>query len=252
KKISDEEYVWAELGLVGIYLNLIEIEERKISFGELKVSHAVIDIKLNEKKSDRPTKEIPQEVIEKLLHTVKTLPFHVDTMLLENILINYNNREINLKRFKIFEEDEKLTSRFHVSNLGVIDNIKIDEIWSDLHFDRKNINIQRLRIQHDIHHILLRGEVIDYPKLETAKVSLKGDSKLYLNATHRQLELPKFINISDGVASILFSLEYEKDKYEVSSELFVEKLRTNLIDAEELRAGVNFKDGVLKVDHFQL
>src|SRR5690606_9227052 len=89
-------------------------------------------------------------------------------------------------------------------------------------------------------------------KLETAKVSLKGDSKLYLNATHRQLELPKFINISDGVASILFSLEYEKDKYEVSSELFVEKLRTNLIDAEELRAGVNFKDGVLKVDHFQL
>src|SRR5690606_33378003 len=38
KQISDNEYVSAEMGLVGIYLSLIEIEERKISFGELKVS----------------------------------------------------------------------------------------------------------------------------------------------------------------------------------------------------------------------
>lgn len=253
KQISDNEYVSAEMGLVGIYLSLIEIEERKISFGELKVSHAVLDIKLNEKKNEQPAKkEIPQHVIDNLFNTIQSLPFHVETLLLENTLVNFNEREINLKRFKIFEEDGKLTSRFHVSNLDVIDNIKIDEVWGDLHIDKKNISVQRLRIQHDVHQMLLRGEVINYPKLETAKISLKGDSKIYLNATHRQLELPEFIDISDGIASILFSAEYEKDNYSLNSELFIERLGTNLLDADELRAGINFNNGSLKVEHLQV
>ncbi|HLT22685.1 MAG TPA: translocation/assembly module TamB domain-containing protein [Bacteriovoracaceae bacterium] len=253
KKINDEEYIWAEMGLIGIYLSLIEIEERKISLGELKVSHAVLDIKLKEGKEAKATKEeIPEEVIENVFKTVENLPFHVDTLLLENTLINYNDREINLKRFKVFEQDGKLTSRFHVSNLSIINEIAIDEIWGDLHVDRKNVSIQRLKIQHDIHQMLLRGEVLNYRKLSTAKVSLKGDSKIYLNATHRQFELPDFIKINGGVASTLFGIEYEKDNYSVSSELFIERLNSNLLEVDELRAGLSFKNGVLDVNHFSV
>lgn len=252
KEISENEKYWAELGLIGIYLNLIEIEERKISFGELKVSHAVIDIIRKKEEDKQVLQEIPRETIEQAFKVIEKLPFHVDTLLFENTLVQYNDREINLKRFKIFEEDGKLTSRFHISNLSVISNVMIDEIWGDLQIDRNNISLQRLKVQHDIHQMLLRGEIENYPKLKKSKVSVKGDAKVYLNATHRQIELPDFINISDGVASTLFEAEYADEEITLSSELFVENLKSNLINAQELRAGVKYVAGNLDLNHFQV
>ena len=249
KQISDTEKFGAEMGLIGIYLNLIEIEERKLSFGELKVSHAVIDIKLNEKSDSKSMQEIPKEAIDQVFKTIENLPFHVDTLIFENTLVNYNKREINLKRFKVFEESGNLTSRFHVSNLSLLPGIMIDEIWGDLHVDRNNVSIQRLKIQHDIHQILLRGEIKNYPKLKNAQVSLKGDSKLYLNATHRQIELPEFVKIKDGIASALFEVEYDQENVNASAELFIENLKSNILNSDELRAGLKYENGILNLNH---
>lgn len=249
KQISDKEYIWAELGQVGIYLSLIEIEERKISFGELSVDQAVVDIRINEKKKKKkksePPAEIPKEVIDKVFETVQNLPFHVDTLLLENTLVNYNGKEINLKRFKIFEEKGKLTSRFHVSNLSLVENMKIDEIWGDLEVGRENILIQRLKIQHDIHQVLLKGEVEEYAKLTRARASVKGESKIYLNASHRQMKLPDFLKIDGGVASVLFDINYDENNYGADVEIFIEKLKSNILKADELRGRIAFKDGNL-------
>lgn len=248
KKTSQDDYFWAEMGLVGLYLNLIEIEERKISLGELKISHAVIDIKKKDDQESAPLTEIPEDMINKVFQTIEHLPFHVDTVLLENTLINFNEGEINLRRFKIFEEGGNLTSRFHISNLTLNEGLVVDEVWGDLYVDRKNITIQRLKAQHDIHQLLLRGEIKDYPKLKAAHINLKGDSKIFLNATHRQIELPDFIKIEGGTASTLFNLEFHDGHYDIKSDLYVESLKSNILEAKELRASIALKDGVMDLN----
>lgn len=252
KKISDSEFVWAELGLVGVYLSLIEIEERKLSLGELKISHAVIDIEINEKNEDEKVGKDTKEIIDNIFDQIENLPFHIDRVLLENTLVNFNQREINLKRFKIFEQAGKLTSRFHISNLNIIENLQIDEVWGDLLVDRENISIERLKLHHDIHQLLLSGEVVNYPQPHQAKFSLKGESRIYLNATHRQFELPQFLEIKGGVASILFDAQYSNEQYQVSSEVYLEKLDANVFKADELRAGINLKNGVLDLNHLSV
>ena len=61
KKFGPDERFKAEFGKLGFYINLYEIEERKLSFGEIRIIDSVIDFRFPKK--DEPLKEIDASVI---------------------------------------------------------------------------------------------------------------------------------------------------------------------------------------------
>src|SRR5690606_25924216 len=81
KEISENEKIEAEFGKLGFYIRLIEFEERKLTFGEIRIADSVIKvIQPENQKSD--LKEIEQSLIDDIFEKSSKLPVRVDTLLI--------------------------------------------------------------------------------------------------------------------------------------------------------------------------
>src|SRR5690606_25228599 len=63
KEISETEKFNAEFGKLGFYISLIEFEERKLTFGEIRIADSVISITQDTDDKKEEIKEIDQKII---------------------------------------------------------------------------------------------------------------------------------------------------------------------------------------------
>jgi len=249
KKLEDGN-VEAQLGKIGVYLNLFEIEERRLVFGEINISDSVIEVTKPESKE--PLTEIDQKVINNAFDTFDHLPVRINTIILENTKISLNHDLLDIKRFKVFKQDNGLVARFHVANINPDPklNFILDEIWGDLKINRHNINIQRLKIQHDVQSVVVKGKVENYRLLKNAKASISGESHLYLKNIKDLYTLSNGVVINDGVSELRFDIHYAKSK--LSGEIFTitKDLDSSVLDAEKLEIGLAVQNDEILLSSF--
>lgn len=252
KQISEEESFEAELGRVGFYISLLEIEEKKLTLGEIRISDSLIQYK--SPPSSKELKEIEIEKINKLFDLSNNMPIGVDTLLIENSNIIVNHELLEARRIKIFKKGDSFITRFHVTNLkpSAEKSIKIDEAWGDAEVSRKNINVYRLKIQQDVHSLLVKGKIKNYHKLKGAEFNLVGESQIYLRNLPATFDLPEFISISDGILNISFKTNYLNNELSATSDIVIDGIETNLLKAEEIRSSLEFKNQQLLVNSLEL
>lgn len=252
KKISETESFEAELGKVGFYISLLEIEEKKLTLGEIRVSDSLVNYR--SAPSTEKLKEIDTDKINKFFDISNDMPIGVDTLLIENSSIIVNHDLLEARRIKIFKKDDSFITRFHVTNLkpSAEAPFKIDEAWGDAKFSRKDINIYRLKIQQDVHSLLVKGKIKNYPKLTGAELNLIGESQIYLRNIPALVDLPDFIDINDGILNLSFKARYQDEDFLVSTDILADKIDTNLIKAEEIRSKLEFKNKKILVNSLEL
>lgn len=252
KKISEEESFEAELGKIGFYISFLEIEEKKLTLGEIRVSDSLINLQFPQ--SGEEMKEIESEKINKIFDISNNMPIGVDTLLIENSNIIANHDLLEARRIKIFKKGDSFITRFHVANIKpTADNpFKLDEVWGDAEITRRGINIYRLKIQQDVHSLLVKGRVDNYPKLKGAEFNLVGESQIFLRNIPATIELPDFIDINDGVLNFSFKTSYQQNAFLAKADIVIEDIDTNLIKAEEIRSGVEIKDQKLLLNTVEL
>ena len=242
KKIAEDESFEAEFGKLGFYINLIEIEEKKLSFGEIRIMDSVIDYKFPKK--DDELKEIDQKVIDQVFDLSNKLPVRVDTLLIENTLIIANHELMEAKRLKIFKKDDSFITRFHLSNIkpSADSDFTLDEIWADAEITRRNVNIYRLKIQHDVQSFIVKGKIRDYRLLKNATGEINGESHLHLKNLGSEFDFPEMVKILRGNSLLSFNIKYKDSKLSGSSKISLNDFRSNMFYADNLEAVLAFEN----------
>ena len=251
KDLGEGKKLKAELGRLGFYIGLIELEERKLTLGEIRISDSLIEYNFPVKE-EVELKQLDQKMIDMVFNADKNLPIRVDTILLENSIIHANHDVLEAKRLKVFKRGKAFMTRFHLSNLrpSADSDFQLDEVWGDAEITRKDINLQRLRIQHDVHTLLVKGKINNYPLLKSAEASLMGEASLYFNQLSKYLDLPADIKVGDGFAHINFNLSLKDQKIEGTTDLAINDLKSNLIYAKQVVASLKLQNEILTLKKF--
>jgi len=253
KKNEANKSFHAEFGKLGFYIGLIELEEKKLSLGEIRISDSIVNYNAPED-NEKPIEKIDEKIINQVFDFSNNLPFRIDTVLLQNCKVHINHDLLEAKRLKIFKKRDDFIVRFHVANLQPKDNekISIDEIWGDAEIGRKNISLYRLKVQHDVHSLLIKGKITNYRLLKNADANLMGEASIYIKNIKGDIPLPDLIKLHDGFAHISFKTFYKDQKINGGIELSVSNLNSNIINAEQVIAALSFDKDILILNQFLL
>ncbi|MFY7992978.1 MAG: translocation/assembly module TamB domain-containing protein [Bacteriovoracaceae bacterium] len=237
KKISDVEVIESQIGSLGFYINFYELEENKISLGEVKIEDTYIKY-LFPKKPDEPMpEELEQKLIDQIFDFSQIGPLRVDTIVLQNVYGEFNQNSLDIKRLKIIRYPKTFRIKSYLANIAIEDSapFRIDGIWADIDIGRKDINIHNLRVHQDTHEAKINGLIKSYPKLKHASAELNGDIKIDLPGIKRFTKLPEMISFQDGTANTQFKISYDgqiKGDYVVD----LENLRSSFLSLDQLSA----------------
>ncbi len=253
KELSDGKSIDAELGTIGLYFNLIEIEDRNLAFGEIKLSESVIEY-TDPNKSKESLEEIESSLIDKIFGFADNLPLRIDTLIIENTKFITTHEIVDVRRLKLFKKNETFTARFHLSNIKPVEDTDslIDEAWGDIVIGKKNIDLRRLKIQHDVHTLLLKGDVKNYPLIKGASATLNGEASVFLNGLKRFEQFPDAIDIQSGSAIVNFNLNLNKDDFEGEARVNVRDLKSNYIHAKSISSRISLQNKKVLVSEFKL
>lgn len=242
KKISEVESFNGEFGTIGFYLGLIEVEEKNLAFGEIKIADSYIQYQSPEK--DEELKEIDRKLIDQIFESPDRLPVRIDTLVVENSKLVLNHELLEAKRLKLFRKDKAFITRFHLANIkpDPDSEFSIDEVWGDGEITRKNIQLYRLKIQHDVHYLLLKGKISEYYKLKNATAKVNGEVQIHLSGIGNEIELPEQLKMTSGHARASFNLEYARQDLSGTADVYVEDLKSNFLYADEIRSFLTFKE----------
>jgi translocation and assembly module TamB len=252
KKISNVENFEAELGKIGFYISLIEFEERKLTFGEIRIADS--DISYIFPKKDEELKEIDQKVIDKVFDLSENSPVRIDTLLIENSRIFANHELLETKRLKIFKKNKSFVTRFHISNIkpSAESDFKLDEVWADIEISKKDINIYRLKAQHDVQTLLLKGKVQNFYKLKNAEAHLVGEAQVHLQSLKSIIPIPAIIDVNAGLTRTNFGLDYVDKKLSGTADVLLQEIRSNIFYADEVQTSIGLTDNKVFINKLSL
>jgi translocation and assembly module TamB len=252
KKISKEEHLEAELGTIGLYVGLVELEEAKMSFGKLRVKDSILNVHFRE--SEERIEKIDEKIIENIFNYSKNLPFRFETLLFENTILSLNDEDYEIKRLKILKRKENFLARFQFANLKLIKEsaFVLDEIWGDVEIGRKDISIQRLKVQHDVHSLLVKGKIKNYPQLRNSTLDLSGEANLYLKNLKDEISFPKMLKLNNGFAHVSFNLDYINNLAAGKIDLSISDLESSVIKADQLIVEAELGQNSLWLNNFNL
>ncbi len=232
KVIGPKEKLSAELGKLGFYVSLIELEEKKLTFGEIRISDSVIDYDFPEKNEE--TNEIDRKLINRIFDLSEEAPVRIDTLLIENSRIHANHDFLEARRLKIFKKSKAFIARFHLSNIkpSADDDHTIDEVWGDMEISRSNIDIYRLKVLHDVQTLLLKGKINNYPRLKGAEAVLNGEAHFHLRNFEKNITLPPKITFQHGFANAIFQINYKNRSLIGKSQISVDSFVSSVADAK--------------------
>lgn len=250
KVISDKEKFEGEIGTLGFYVGLIEVEEKNLTLGELRIKDSYIEYSSPEKNEE--LKEIDRALIDEIFSIHDKLPVHLDTLIVENSRIKLNHELLEARRIKVFQKNQSFVARFHVANIQPVadSDFRIDEVWGDGEISKKNIYIHRLKIQHDVHTLLLKGKVSEYYKLKNSDVTLNGDLQVHLSSLKNEIEMPELLKIDRGSVRSAFNLTYKNQTVSAKADVFIEDLVSNFLNSKEIRSLVTFEDNKIILNEF--
>lgn len=252
KSFGDGKHVAVELGRIGFYLNLIEIEERKLSFGEVRVSDSHVSYTYVPK-DEEELKEIDPKIIDEAFNYSRRLPMRVDSVVVENTRIRANHDLLDIRRLKLFKQSKSFVARFHVSNIkpSAEKDYVLDEVWADAEIGKNDIDLHRLKVQHDVHSLIVKGKIQNYPKLKNASAQLGGEGLFHLKAL-QGLEVLKPALIESGQAQTTFQLSLLKGKLGGEANVELKDFRSNVIYADTLSAKLGLQDGEVLLENANL
>lgn len=234
-RTKGDERISAEFGKLGFYLNLIEIEERRLSFGEIRIQDSYL--RVEDASEDPPKTEIDQEVIDAIFEFSEKAPIRIDTLVVENAHLFVNHDLMELRRLKIFKKGSDLIGRFHVANIrpSADSDLSIDEVWGDIEVGRQNLEIYRLKVMQDVQTVLLKGQVKNYRLLKGSSADLKGEANIHLTDLDQLLGITNTIQMKAGFADASFDLTYQGEELQGRANVLIQNFESNIAHAEVLR-----------------
>ena len=253
KKLDSKDEFFTELGKIGFYIGLVEFEEKRISIGEILISDSVINYSYEEKEEE-PIEKIQTETIDKIFNFQNKLPIRIDKLQIENAKFIFNYEVVEAKRLKILKQGQSFLTRFQLANLKPLKEkeYNIDEIWGDIEIDKKNIKVQRIKIQHNVHTLLVKGKINNWPLLKKSNVKLAGESSLHLANLKDDIRLPELIRFQSGYAHLSFQTEIKDQKISGKIDASINDINSGVLDATQIIGTAKVQDDLLSITNLSV
>jgi len=247
KTIESDKTIDLELGKIGFYISFLELEDKRITLGEVRISDSVIAYDGPESKEELI--EIEEGLINNIFNYNQSLPLKLDTLVIENTGLHFNHDLLHIRRAKVIKKKENFVARLNLSNIKPLkdEDHYIDELWVDAIIGKKNLNIQRLKIQHDVHAILLKGKINNYRLLKRAEAKFLGEASLHLANLKHSLSFFEKFEIANGIANINFNFSYKDFLPSGKLDVAINELNSNFVDAEQIITNLSFEDNKIQV-----
>lgn len=253
KDIGPQERVESEFGSVGFYVGLIEFEEKRITLGEIRLMDSVI--KYTKPEDNEPElKKIDQKLINKFFSISDELPLRIDKIHVENSKIYVNHDIVEAKRLKVFKQGDVYIARFHLANLQPMKDsaLSIDEVWGDAEIGRHDIKIQRLKILQDVHTLLVKGKIKNYPLIKNSEVDVSGESSVYLGNLKEIIAMPEVIKFYNGYAHSIFKIQIKNQEAQAKIDISLTDLSSSLVQADKIISTMDINKNILSINEFSL
>jgi hypothetical protein len=125
------------------------------------------------------------------------------------------------------------------------EELSIDEIWGEAEISKKDVTIHRLRIQHDVHTVLLKGHIVDYPLLKKSKADIKGEATIYFNGIKDIISLPELIKLDSGSSHLVFNVGMFNKEFKGNFSASIRDLRSNIVFADTIDFAAEFEQNKL-------
>lgn len=253
KKISDEESVEAQVGSLGFYINFYELEENKISLGEVKLEDTYLRYTFPKTPDEPLPEKLDQKLINRIFDFSQFGPIRIDTIVLQNVRSEFNKSSIEVKRLKLVRYPHTFRLKSYVANLEIEEAapLKIDGIWADIDIGREDLNIHNLRLHQDTHEVKINGSIKQYPLLKKASGEIHGDVKIDLVGLKRQVQLPELIYFDSGSTDLQFNLKY-KEKISGDYVLNLENLDSSFFQLSKLQAKGDIDNNTVQVKELEI
>ncbi len=248
KKIGKDDSLFSEFGKIGFYVGLIEFEEKKISLGEILIADSIINYQYQDK-NEPPVERIEKEDIDKIFNFQNQLPVRVDKLQIENAKIILNHEIVEAKRLKILKQGQNFMTRFQLANLKPLKDkdYLIDEIWGDVEIGKKDLKIQRIKVQHNVHSFLVKGKVKNWPALKNSELKLVGESSVFLANLKNDFTFPESIKIQNGFAHLGFRMELRDQKISGNIDTSITDLDSNILTATQIISSTKIEDNMVSL-----
>ncbi len=210
KKLSETDSVEAQIGSLGFYINFYEIEENKISLGEVKIEDTYFNYKFAKTEDEPLPEKLDQNLINKIFDFSQIGPIRIDTLVFQNVLAIFNDSSIDVRRLKIIRYQNTFRVKSHLTNIRLEDAAPyvFDGVWTDIDISKKDLNIYNFRVHQDTHEAKINGFIKNYPLLKKASFEINGDIKADLASIKRIVDLPEMIKFDGGIIGSQFKANY--------------------------------------------
>jgi translocation and assembly module TamB len=253
KKLGQDDSLFTEVGKIGFYVGLFEFEEKKISIGEILIADSVINYQYKDK-NEPPIERIEKEHIDKIFGFQNQLPFRVDKLLIENAKIILNHEIVEAKRLKILKQGQHFLTRFQLANLKPLKekDYFIDEMWGDVEIGKKDLKIQRIKIQHNVHSLLIKGKVRNWPALKNSELQLGGESSVFLANLKNDISIPESVKIESGFAHFGFRMGLKDKKISGNLDASITDLDSNFLTATQIIGTIKIDENMVSLSNLSI
>lgn len=253
KIISPDENIDLQIGTLGFYINFYELEEHKVSLGEIKVEDTYVNYKFPKKPDEPLPEKLDQKLINQIFDFSQVGPVRIDTVVLQNVYAAFNNTHLDIRRSKLIRYSKTFRLKSYLANIVIEDlpDYKLDGIWADIDISRNDVEIYNLRIHQDTQEAKFNGKVTNYPLLKKAKGELNGEVKADLPGLHRFLPLPEMIYFDSGILNTQFKVTYDQ-KFNGDYIIELEDLDSSVFKLDKLDAKGTITESDVKINALEL
>lgn len=247
------------LNSLGIFFNITDTFETKVTIKEIKFKEGVVRIFNNKvlKNVSKKTKKInfdkipkPTEIKDLLKNK---LPFALSSLNLEDIQLELNNRSIHLKKLFVRTKRNGLYLKSTIYNLDILKNefgykfAEADEFSINAIATDNNILIEKAYILKDTNRLRLNGVIDNY--LSPKKMTYKLESNLegYLPDVHKIINISEIGKINSGVVHANMNLKGNLKKFDISAKLDGQSILTDFINIKNAKVKLNITQDEIRI-----
>ncbi|MCO4754605.1 MAG: translocation/assembly module TamB domain-containing protein [Bacteriovoracaceae bacterium] len=241
----------AEMAKLGIYFNLIDSFQTKLTIKELFIEDAVVEVKQLPAKGKSKTKF----TIDSILETAKEkLPINIKKALLRDVTLKYKEYEQLVNLVSVSLQDDRVRVSADLRNIDLnhftdfdssIDQVKLKGSISD-----KEAQIDTLEVFQGVNMLSTKGSVSS--PFEKPVMNLTGKLVGEVSELHKYLDFEKIGKLNQGMLSADFVLKGGISNYNLVTELNLSDFMSDFAYAKSLKAKLKLTPELLSVENATL
>lgn len=255
-KINREDYKGdAKIGKLGVYFNLLDSFQTKLTVKELFLSDAVIYVDSFKAGADKEKKSVEDLNIAKTMRTLReSFPVVLEKALLRDTEVRYGNNSHFINMFSLTAKEASATIDGDLREINLKTFSKIDEKLDQVEFSievfDEKVRVESLKLNQGITTLYVEGEVKKF--LKKPELNLSGSILGEIGDVGKYIDISNVGKLEKGVLQAQYSMIGTLEEYKLEADINLQNFVTDFADGDQILGKLTITPKSLSVDRVVL